>query len=46
MSSEVFMRGLFSLVFASVFAWVVFDRYDNDIGSELTEKKPRDICPM
>lgn len=45
MSSEVFMRGLFSLVFASVFAWVVFDRYDNDVGSELTEKETQRYLP-
>lgn len=45
MSSEVFIRGLFSLVFASVFAWVVFDRYDNDVGSELTEKETQRYLP-
>lgn len=32
MSQEVFMRGLFSGLMALAFAWVVFSRYDDEIG--------------
>lgn len=45
MSQEVFMRGLFSGVMALVFAWVVFSRYDNEIGTEVSESDRQRYLP-
>ena len=45
MSQEVFMRGLFSGIMALVFAWVVFSRYDNEIGTEVSESDSQRYLP-
>ena len=45
MSQEVFMRGLFSGVMALVFGWVVFSRYDNEIGTEVSESDRQRYLP-
>lgn len=39
------MRGLFSGVMALVFAWVVFSRYDNEIGTEVSESDRQRYLP-
>lgn len=36
MSQEIFMRGLFSGIFGLMFAWVVFSRFDTEVGIEST----------
>ena len=45
MSQEVFMRGLFSGVMALVFGWVVFSRYDDEIGTEVSESERQRYLP-
>lgn len=45
MSQEVFMRGLFSGLMALVFAWVVFSRYDDEIGTEVSENERQKYLP-
>lgn len=45
MSQEILLRALFSGIFALVFAWVVFSRYDREIGSESTEKDRQKYLP-
>ena len=45
MSQEVFMRCLFSGVMALVFGWVVFSRYDNEIGTEVSESDRQRYLP-
>lgn len=45
MSQEVFMRGLFSGLMALVFAWVVFSRYDDEIGTEVSESERQKYLP-
>mgnify|MGYP003294984132 CR=1 FL=1 len=43
------MRGLFSGLMALAFAWVVFSRYDDEIGTEVSEserqKYSRNLTP-
>ena len=39
------MRGLFSGIMALVFAWVVFSRYDNEIGTEVSESERQKYLP-
>lgn len=34
MSTELFIKGLFAAVVSGVFSWIVFSRYDSEIGSE------------
>ena len=34
MSTEIFTRGLFTSIISLVFVWVVFSRYDSEVGSE------------
>ena len=45
MSQEVFMRGLFSGLMALAFAWVVFSRYDDEIGTEVSENERQKYLP-
>lgn len=45
MSQEVFMRGMFSGLMALVFAWVVFSRYDDEIGTEVSENERQKYLP-
>lgn len=45
MSQEVFFRGLFSGLMALVFAWVVFSRYDDEIGTEVSENSHQRYLP-
>ncbi|MDO5416710.1 MAG: M56 family metallopeptidase, partial [Lachnospiraceae bacterium] len=37
MSNEILSKGFAALLMSAVFAWVVFDRYDTDTGSENTD---------
>lgn len=37
MSGEVFIKGFFVALISSFFSWIVFTRYDEDIGDEITE---------
>ena len=39
------MRGLFSGLMALVFAWVVFSRYDDEIGTEVLENERQKYLP-
>lgn len=39
------MRGLFSGLMALVFAWVVFSRYDDEIGTEVSENERQKYLP-
>lgn len=39
------MRGLFSGLMALVFAWVVFSRYDDEIGTEVSEYERQKYLP-
>ena len=34
MSTELLIKGLFAAIFGGVFSWVVFSRYDSEIGAE------------
>ena len=34
MSTELFIKGLFAAIMSGVFSWVVFSRYDAEIGTE------------
>lgn len=45
MSQEIFMRGLFSGLMALAFAWVVFSRYDDEIGTEVSENERQKYLP-
>lgn len=45
MTQEVFMRCLFSGIMALVFGWVVFSRYDNEIGTEVSESDRQRYLP-
>ena len=45
MSQEIFMRGLFSGPMALAFAWVVFSRYDDEIGTEVSENERQKYLP-
>ncbi len=45
MSQEVFIRGLFSGLFSLGFAWVVFARYDREVGSESSDDKRERYMP-
>ena len=45
MSQEVFMRGVFSGLMALVFGWVVFSRYDDEIGTEVSESERQRYLP-
>ena len=45
MSQEFFFRGLFSGIYGLVFAWVVFSRYDTEIGSESTDSERQKYLP-
>lgn len=36
MSTETFTRGLFTSIISLAFAWMVFSRYDSEVGSEST----------
>ena len=45
MSQEVFLRGLFSGIMALVFGWVVFSRYDDEIGTEVSESERQRYLP-
>lgn len=45
MSQEIFMRGLFSGPMALAFAWVVFSRYDDEIGTEGSENERQKYLP-
>ena len=45
MSQEVFLRGLFSGIIALVFGWVVFSRYDDEIGTEVSESERQRYLP-
>ena len=40
------MRGLFSGLMALVFAWVVFSRYDDEIGTEVSENERQKYLPF
>ena len=41
MSTELLIKGLFAAVIGGLFSWVVFSRYDSEIGSEneITEQQ-------
>ena len=39
------MRGMFSGLMALVFAWVVFSRYDDEIGTEVSENERQKYLP-
>ena len=39
------MRGLFSGLMALIFAWVVFSRYDDEIGTEVSENERQKYLP-
>lgn len=45
MSQEVFLRGLFSCIFSLGFTWIVFSRYDEEIGSESAEGERQKYLP-
>ena len=37
MRQEVLIRGIFSGIFGLIIAWIVFSRYDTEVGSESTD---------
>lgn len=39
MSTEVFLRGFFSAIYSLGLSWLVFSRYDDEIGTEETESQ-------
>ncbi len=39
MSQELFMRGLFSGILSLMLAWIVFSRYDEEVGNEVTNRE-------
>lgn len=42
MSSDLLIRGGVAAIFGLAFAWAVFSRYDDEVGSEEQEgKRPR-----
>ena len=45
MSQEVFLRGLFSGLLSLAFAWVVFNRYDDEVGTEISENDRQRYLP-
>ena len=45
MSQEVFLRGLFAGIFSLAFAWVVFSRYDSEIGYDGTDREGQKYLP-
>lgn len=45
MSQEVLMRGLFSGLMALAFAWVVFSRYDDEIGTKVSDTNRQKYLP-
>lgn len=45
MSTETFTRGLFASIISLVFAWVVFSRYDSEVGSESTGSEYQRYLP-
>lgn len=45
MSQEVFLRGICSGIIAMAFAWMVFSRYDHEIGSESTDEEGQKYLP-
>lgn len=45
MSQEIFFRGLFSVPVALAFAWVVFSRNDDEIGSEESDSDHQKYLP-
>lgn len=46
MSTELFMKGLFTGMMSLAFAWAVFTRYDSETGSEAAEKGRRKYRPL
>ena len=45
MSQEVFIRGLVSAIMALAFAWAVFSRFDDEIGSEASDSDKQKYLP-
>ena len=45
MSIELFMRAFLALTFSGIFAWDVFSRYDDEIGSENTKSDKQRYLP-
>ena len=45
MSEEVLLRGFISGIIALAFSWVVFSRYDDEIGSEVTDAEHQKYLP-
>lgn len=45
MNTDLLLKIISSAAFSSVFAWFVFSRYDNEIGSENTESEKQRYLP-
>lgn len=45
MNTDIFIKGIFAVIISSLFAWVVFSRYDNETGSENTENARQRYLP-
>ena len=45
MTPEIFVKGAISAVFGCVFAWVVFSRFDSEIGMEQQETDRQRYLP-
>ncbi len=46
MSTEIMLKGFFAALFSLVFAWVVFSRYDKEIGSESKPEGGQRYLPL
>lgn len=46
MSTDLLIKGLFAGAFSLAFAWVVFSRYDGEIGSESKSEGGQKYLPL
>lgn len=45
MNTDIFLKGFFAVIYGSICAWVVFSRYDSEIGSENTASEGQRYLP-
>lgn len=45
MNTDILLKGFFAVIYSSICAWVVFSRYDGEIGAENTGNERQRYLP-